>query len=48
MNIKVLIPSKLASSKTDSHPSASNKIHKLTAKSKKILKYLGYQLTKNA
>jgi hypothetical protein len=48
MNIKVSPPSKLASSKTDSHPSASNKKYRLTAKSKKILKYLGYQLTKNA
>ena len=48
MNLKVSPLSKLASSKTDSQPSVSNKIRKLTAKSKKILKYLGYQLTKNA
>jgi hypothetical protein len=48
MNIKVSTPSKIASSKTDSHPSASNKKNKLTVKSKKILKNLGYQLMKNA
>ena len=45
MNIMVSQSNKLTSSKTDSHLSTSDKIHKLTAKSKKILKNLGYQLT---